>query len=155
MFKLGIPGFKDLRLRHLVMDFNGTLALDGRLIPGVVDRLSRLEERLEIFVVTSDTFGTVREQVEGLARVKILESTDHREEKRIFVSRLGAESVAAIGNGRNDAAMLEEAGLGIAVCLGEGAASEAILAADVVCTGIGDALDLLLHPGRLLATLRA
>jgi soluble P-type ATPase len=51
--------------------------------------------------------------------------------------------------------MLKEAVLGIAVVLGEGAFGQTLLAADVVCTSILDALALLEHPLRLTATLRS
>jgi soluble P-type ATPase len=50
--------------------------------------------------------------------------------------------------------MLKEAALGIGVIQAEGAAVEAILAADLVTTSVLDALDLLIHPLRLTATLR-
>ena len=59
-----------------------------------------------------------------------------------------------MGNGRNDQLMLEEAALGIAVILEEGAAAVTLSAADVVCTNIVSALELLDNPLRLIATLR-
>ncbi|MGA8258697.1 MAG: hypothetical protein WB783_00635 [Arenicellales bacterium] len=71
-----------------------------------------------------------------------------------YVEKLGGERTAAIGNGRNDRLMLETAALGIATVQAEGAAREAILAAHVVAPGAVEALDLLLHPLRLTATLR-
>jgi soluble P-type ATPase len=49
--------------------------------------------------------------------------------------------------------MLKEAALGIAVVLGEGAAVEALLAADVAAPSIIAALELLTNPLRLVATL--
>lgn len=155
MFELDIPGFKSLRLENIVLDFNGTIACDGVLLPGVAERLAKLKAHFAVHVVTADTFGTVRAQVEGLARIAVLESGDHREEKRALVAQLGDESVVAIGNGRNDVAMLQAAALGVAVCQREGAATQALQAADLVCNDILDALDLLRHPKRLLATLRA
>ena len=45
--------------------------------------------------------------------------------------------------------------LGIAVILGEGDASTTLEHADVVCVGIVPALELLMNPLRLIATLRA
>ena len=54
----------------------------------------------------------------------------------------------------NDRLMLQTAGLGIAVMQAEGAAVETVLAADVVVPDIIAGLDLLLHPLRLVATLR-
>ena len=62
--------------------------------------------------------------------------------------------MAAIGNGANDADMLQTAAVGIAVLGAEGLAAETLLAADVVCANPLDALDLLLNPRRLIATLR-
>jgi soluble P-type ATPase len=61
----------------------------------------------------------------------------------------------AVGNGRNDRLMLQESALGIAVILNEGAAMQTLLCADVVCTDIVAALQLLIHPLRLTATLRS
>ena len=69
--------------------------------------------------------------------------------------RLGGDNAVAVGNGRNDRLMLQEAALGIAVLQAEGAAVEALLAADLVAPDILAALDLLLVPGALTATLRS
>ena len=60
----------------------------------------------------------------------------------------------AIGNGNNDADMLSAAALGIVVLGGEGSAVRPLMQADVFARDITDALDLLLNPTRLLATLR-
>jgi soluble P-type ATPase len=75
-------------------------------------------------------------------------------EKASVVRALGADAVIAIGNGRNDIGMFQAAALSIAVIGPEGAAAELVLAADVLTTDIRDALDLVLHPLRLKATLR-
>jgi soluble P-type ATPase len=75
--------------------------------------------------------------------------------KLTYVNGIGAQHSACIGNGRNDRLMLKEAALGIAVILEEGCALETLVAADVVCTGIVSALDLLQKPLRLTATLRS
>jgi soluble P-type ATPase len=83
-----------------------------------------------------------------------LEPIRHGREKRGCVERLGAQSCAAIGNGRNDVGMLSAVALGIAVIGPEGAALQAIAAADVVCTSLLDALALLHQPARMTATLR-
>lgn len=155
MIELDIPGFKPLRLEHVVLDYNGTIACDGQLLPEVSGRLKELGQHLTLHIITADTFGTVREQVAGLAEVVVLKSDDHRDEKHNYVFQLGHHSVAAFGNGRNDVLMLKSAGLGVAVCQREGAAAETLQAADVVCRDILDGLDLLRFPKRLLATLRA
>ncbi|HEY7902231.1 MAG TPA: ATPase P [Casimicrobiaceae bacterium] len=156
VLELAIPGFRQLELTDAVCDYNGTLAFDGVLIEGVGERMRRLASHLRLHVVTADTFGTVVAQLHGLpCTIVILDAANQAEAKRDFVQRLGAQRVAAIGNGRNDRMMLGEAALGIAVCGGEGIAADALQASDVVVGHIADALDLLLHPTRLLATLRA
>ena len=156
MIDVDIPGFGELHLAHLVLDYNGTLAVDGELLPGVFDRLSALSRRLGIHVVTADTFGRVRSAMSNLqATVTVLPVARQDEAKLNYVRQLGADRTVAVGNGRNDRLMLEAAALGIGVILGEGASSLTLGAADVVCTSIGDALDLLTHPLRLTATLRA
>lgn len=151
-----IPGFGALRLQHLVLDYNGTLAADGRLLPGVRPRLRALSRVVSLHVVTADTFGTVRRALTGLpCKVVVLGAERQDAAKARYVRALGAGRTACIGNGRNDVAMLRAARLGIALVQAEGASSEALRAADVVAASIADALDLFLRPLRLRATLRS
>jgi len=153
---LAIPGFGALRLEHLVLDYNGTLAIDGRLIAGVKLRLSRLAASLGVHVITADTFGKARGSLRGVeCTLQILKRGGEDRAKAAYVRRLGAARVVGIGNGRNDRLMLRIAALGIATVQREGAAVEAVQAADIVVHDVRDALDLLLVPRRLLATLRS
>lgn len=156
MIEIDIPGFKHLRLEHLVLDYNGTLAVDGRLMAGVRQRLHRLAAALRIHVITADTFGEVRASVADLpCLLHVLPQQSQAEAKRDYVLRLGADYTVCIGNGNNDRLMLADASLGIAVMLAEGVCSSCLTAADVICRDINDALDLLRHPLRLTATLRS
>jgi P-type E1-E2 ATPase len=150
--RVEIPGADELLLDHLVLDLNGTLADRGVLVVGVEERLLALTEMLEVRVLSADTFGTLQE----LARRIGLESAavSSGAEKLRVVEALGAERCAAVGNGRNDVEMLTAVRLGIAVLGPEGASAEALHAADVVCPTILAALDLLLDPRALAATLR-
>lgn len=155
MLKVGVPGFADLRLAHLVLDFNGTLAIDGRLLGGVKTRLNRLAASLAVHVITADTFGKARASLRGVeCSLEILKHGGGDRSKLALVRRLGAGRVACIGNGRNDRLMLRAAALGIATVQGEGAALEAVQAAAIVVADVRAALDLLLEPRRLVATLR-
>ena len=155
MLEIDIPGYGCMRLRHLVMDYNGTLALDGGLVPGAEKRLFRLSQSLDLHVVTADTHGGARQYLKDLpCRLQVLPTDHQAEAKSAYVGELGAEAVVAIGNGRNDRLMLREAALGIGVILNEGAHSAALAEADMICTSIADALDLLLSPLRLVAGLR-
>ncbi|HTR44220.1 MAG TPA: HAD hydrolase family protein [Thermodesulfovibrionales bacterium] len=155
MFELDIPGFGHVRLTHLVSDFTGTLSVDGRLLPGVSDQLKRIAEFLSVHIVTADTFGMARTELQGVdCEILILEGENHDIQKEKFVETLGAEEVVALGNGKNDRKMLEAARIGIAVCEQEGCATDAVKSADILVTSTRDALDLLLNHKRLKATLR-
>jgi soluble P-type ATPase len=156
MIEVRVPGFGELRLEHLVLDYNGTLAQDGELITGVAALLRSLATDLALHVVTADTFGRARAALEGIpCETIVLPVAAQDVAKRDHVRTLGAERVVAIGNGRNDALMLAEAALGIALLQQEGAAAVTIAAADVVCPDIASALELLRRPLRLTATLRS
>jgi soluble P-type ATPase len=137
------------------MDYNGTMACDGRLIEGVREMLDALRDRLEIHVLTADTFGKARAELAGVpASLSVLPEADQDQGKLDYVRALGLASVVAIGNGRNDKLMLAAAELGIALIQEEGACVETVTAADMVCPSILSALTLLTQTGRLVAGLR-
>jgi soluble P-type ATPase len=155
MLVFDIPGMGKMQLNQLVLDYNGTLAVDGILQSGVAEGLTALAADLNIQVLTADTFGKAAQGLEGLpCELAVLPPGAQDLAKRDFVERLGADTCACVGNGRNDRLMLEAAALGVAVILGEGAAGATLAAADVVATSITAALDLLSNPLRLAATLR-
>ncbi len=155
MLDIEIPGRKSLELSHLVLDYNGTLARDGELLDGVLEKLTNLAKLVQLHVITADTHGTVGEKLAGLpCALQIIGLDEQDTQKDAYVRFLGAETVAAIGNGRNDGLMLKTAALGIALIQEEGASLSAILQADIVCTDILNAFDLLLKTSRLKATLR-
>jgi len=154
MFTVDIPGRGRLEIAHLVLDLNGTLAVDGAVAATVVERLQALSRIVQVHVVTADTFGTAA-KLGGLGvYVQVLLPGDQVEAKAALVRALGASQTIAIGNGSNDEAMVREAAVGIAVVGQEGASARTVLAADIVVARIEDALDLLLTPARLIATLR-
>lgn len=153
--RVDVPGVGVLELEYLVLDLNGTLAQDGEVLDGVAEAVLRLARDLETIVVTADTHGTATELIAPLGlRLHRIATGGEAEAKLDLVDELGGDRVVAIGNGANDGLMLRDAAVGIAVIGGEGAAKEAISAADIVVTSILDALELLLEPRRLIATLR-
>ena len=156
MIEIDIPGFKTVQIHHLVLDFNGTIACDGLLLSGVKESLSALADEISVHILTADTFGQARNQLDDIpGEVSVIDREYQEIGKLTYVNQLGAEQTVCIGNGRNDRLMLKEAVLGIAVIQEEGTAIETLVAADVVCTDIVAALDLLRKPLRLTATLRS
>jgi soluble P-type ATPase len=152
-----------LRLQHAVFDVNGTITRDGQLVEGVIERMHALRRVVKVHLLTANTYGT-QELIDRLLAVSALPNMESKvlkteeapedEQKASYVKNLGPESVAAVGNGRNDRLMLKNAALGIAIIGPEGAAVDAALAAKVLAPDPLSALDLLLHPARLKATLR-
>ena len=155
MIELNIPGRGFIQLEHLVTDVNGTLAVDGQLIDGLVRDVRHLRDRLEIHLLTADTHGrqAAIDMQLGLQATRIPPGNE-AEQKAEFVRRLGADRVVAIGQGANDAGMLKQAALGICVQSTEGVAVETLLAADIFVPDIFAALQLLEKPLRIVATLR-
>ncbi len=155
MFELIIPGFGPVLLRHIVSDFTGTLSVDGELLPGVKEKLNKLAGILDVHILTADTFGKARSELAGVqCDIRILTGESHDIQKEEFVQELGAGGVIALGNGNNDRRMLKAAKVGVAVCLAEGCSRDAVVSSDIVVSSTVDALNLIVNPKRMKATLR-
>ena len=155
MKTIEIPYYRTLTLEHIVLDYNGTIAKDGVLKDKVKALLPKLCENYTVHVITADTFGSVKTQMGGFdVVVKVLQTDDHTAEKAAYVDVLGKEHCVAVGNGNNDAHMLRNAILGIAIIGDEGCATPTLLQSDINCKEIADALALLHDEKRLIATLR-
>ena len=136
MIKTQIPGWGELAIENLILDFNGTIAKDGRVMDGVKELLEKIHDQgVTIYIVTADTNGTVMEECAKLpVEVKIFDSDTVARDKRCLCQSLGCERTASIGN--------------------EGAYTNSAMQADVLVTDICNALELLLSPNRMTATLR-
>lgn len=157
MITLQIPGYlpENLHLSHLVLDFNGTLAIDGKLIDGVKEPLQFLSEKIQLHVVTGNSFGTAEHELKGFpVKLTLLNPQNQSQQKAEYIKTLGPENVVSIGNGRNDRKMVKDSAIGIVVIQKEGTSAETIVSGDIICPDILDALDLLNNPQRMVATLR-
>ncbi len=156
MIQMDIPGWGKLKLKNLVLDFNGTIAKDGKLIEGVEPLLRQINDcGIALYIITADTNGTVKKECSELpAEVLVYKNIDVATNKMKLVQQLGAEHTATIGNGRNDAKMFKESVLSIAVIGKEGTCTATAMQADILVTDILNALELFTHINRLKATLR-
>ncbi|MEX1299462.1 MAG: ATPase P [Desulfotignum sp.] len=155
MICLDIPGAGKKEIHHLVFDYNGTIAIDGVLIPKVREAIRSLAGRAEIHVITADTFGFVTQQVSDIdCKVVIIPPGDQAQSKLDFIKGLGVQHTLCTGNGANDELMLKHAAIGIAVLQEEGLATTALFAADLVVKNVLDVFALLKTPERIMATLR-
>jgi soluble P-type ATPase len=156
---IDIPGFGKLQINAILSDYTGTLSFAGKLSPGVRDRLVRLAQLVDIHVLTADSFGTAEEELQGLPLVcRKLAGPGEDAQKQRYAMELNPRCLASFGNGNNDRLHMklvkEAGGLAVAVDNGEGCAHEAIRNANVIVHDATNALDLLLEPTRLRATLR-
>ncbi|MBS3909342.1 MAG: HAD hydrolase family protein [Actinobacteria bacterium] len=155
MIVLDIPGRGTYQFKSLVLDMNGTIAIDGIIPESVIERLRKLSGGLEVYVITADTHGRLDSQRDKLpAGIQKVTPPGEGLQKAEFLENLGAETSVAVGNGANDVEMLKLAKLAIAVIGGEGCSAEALGAADIITKSPEAALDLLLDTNRLIATLR-
>ncbi len=154
MLTYPISGRPELQLSHLILDLNGTIALDGAVIEGIRPRLEALAKELSIWVVTADTHGTAAKACKDLPVTVLTFPTENvgAIKARHAMSLQGG--VACIGNGYNDIEMAKVCALSVCVLGKEGCCGKLLAVSDIVVTSIEDGLDLLLKPHRLRATLR-
>jgi soluble P-type ATPase len=155
MIKIGIPGRGEIEIENIVFDVNGTIALDGHIDDEIRRKLVALTDTLEVFLLTADTYGTVEKEMKG-SGITIQKIVAPGEDKRKmdFIEKIGAQKTITVGNGANDAMMLNVAALGVCVIAEEGASAWAIDNADIVVFGREKVFELLENPKRIAATLR-
>ncbi len=156
MIMVDVPGYKSIKVKNVVFDFNGTIAEDGIMIEEIRGKIKELSNKdVNIFILTADTYGTVVKQSKDLpVTVEVFNKENSSEDKKRIVEKLGCDITAAIGNGRNDIEMFKKSTLSIAIIGKEGCFSKAIFEADIIVNNPVDAIDLLLKHNRIKATLR-
>jgi soluble P-type ATPase len=154
MISIQRPGMESLDIHFVLIDFEGTLAMDGRVHPKAKDKVNLLSKRATIYILTKSNREKVEETLKKM-KVEILYLTegDSSQQKLNVLQRLGSHQTAVIGNGLDDVRIMEQAGLGMCVIGKEGSSAEAMAKADLVVNNVLDALDFLLKPLRQRATL--
>ncbi|EHP83844.1 HAD family hydrolase [Methanotorris formicicus] len=146
----------------IIFDLNGTIATDGIIKDSTKEKIKELRKSHEIFILSADTFGTLKDiemelDIKGIkvdkekygnekiAKLKILETLKNENPNK---------KIIAFGNGANDELLLKNADLGICVIGDEGVWTKTLLNSDIVVKDIDDGLDLILKRKRLEATIR-
>ena len=154
MIPIERPGLDPLEIESILLDFDGTLAIDRRVHPKTKDKINLLSKRTHIYVLTTQKKELIEERLRKVkAEIIYLAEGDSSKRKLDLLRQFGPSRCVAIGNGVDDAAMIEEAGIGICVIGKEGVSGEAMKNADLVFADILHALDFLLKPLRQKATL--
>jgi soluble P-type ATPase len=154
MISIQRPGQEPYEIDFILIDFDGTLASDRRVHPKAKDKINLLSKRIKIYILTKGEKEGVEEVLKKVkAEIVYLDEGKSSQQKLDLLRRLGVSRTVAVGNGVDDAPMMEEAGFSLCVIGKEGTFSETMNKADVVFTDILDALDFLLKPLRQRATL--
>ena len=150
-----IPGYTTLDLKYLLLDYNGTIALDGVMSDSAKNLIRKVSEELEVFILTADTHGTAAAECKDLpVTLKTFPTDNAMHSKLSILESLDKASCCAIGNGRNDILMCANAALSICIMGEEGCCSKLIEHTHITVKSIENGLELLLKPKRLIATLR-
>lgn len=150
-----IPGREKIEIENVVLDYNGTIAVDGKIIEGIKELISELREYVNIYILTADTYGTVKEEcVDVKAEILTFPNENAGESKKEIVKKLNGKKTICIGNGYNDIPMFKESILSIAVIEGEGASGKLLAHSDIVTRSIIEALQIILNKNKVKATLR-
>ena len=148
-----IPGSGSLDLKTIILDLNGTISVRGQLVEGVAERLGKLRSLgYKIVLFTGNTRG----DADKIANFLNIEWAQARtaEDKKNEALKLGPEACVSIGNGLIDLELMKAVALRIVTLQSEGVHVQTLLASDVVVPTILDALDMLIDPDTLVATLR-
>jgi P-type E1-E2 ATPase len=152
-----IPNFPDVKVEYLLLDMNGTIATGGAVKESLKPYLEKLGKLVKIYMITADTFGTAKKMAGklGIDYYILPKKKSESLEKQEFVKKLGGNQVIALGNGNNDALMLEESAIGIGVMGEEGLSKKCLQAADIIVKTPESAFEILLDSKKLCATLRS
>ena len=154
MISIQRPGQEPSEIDFILLDFEGTLASDRRVHPKTKDKINLLSKRTKIYILTKGEKEGVEEALKKVkAEIVYLDEGKSSQQKLDLLRQLEVSRTVAVGNGVDDAPMMEEAGFSLCVIGKEGTSSEAMDKADVVFMNILDALDFLLKPLRQKATL--
>ena len=158
MRKVNIPNYGTITIKNVIFDVNGTLQFIGKISEDLVVKFNELKKFYDIYLVSSDIRGNLKELAEklGVKYIKVNpEGKTEAEAKNEVLSQLGKDTTAAVGNGNNDALMLKNAVIGIAIIGSEGATLKSVLNSDVVVPSPLNAIDFLLDEKIMIGTLRS
>lgn len=151
--KYMVPGVGALELNTIIFDLNGTLTVRGELPHGVSKRLQQLKNLgFTCVLFSGDQRGNAQKLAEELGIDFV--STKDTQAKREAAQKYDKEHTVAIGNGRIDIGVFENAKVRIGTLQAEGIHIGILPHIDILVPSIIDALDLLLDPDSLAATMR-
>ena len=150
-----IPGREDVNIENIIFDYNGTIAVNGKIKESIKEDLKKLTTLYNVYVLTADTYKTAERECREIGVIlKTFPRENAGEFKKNILLEIGKNETACVGNGFNDIKMCKESILSIGVIEKEGMCSKLFLHTDIVVKSIDSALDILLDKNKIIATLR-
>lgn len=148
-----IPGKGPLEIKTIILDLNGTLSVGGNIVDGSDKLLAKLKEagfRIVLFT------GNTRNDADQICQQLGIEwrLAKNAEDKQHLAHEFESSSCVSIGNGLIDLQLMKAVALRIVTLQAEGVHVQTMLNSDIIVPSFIDALELLLDPQRLIATLR-
>jgi len=143
-----------IEIKTIVLDLNGTLAVNGQLVVGVAERIERLKNELgfRLILLSGDQRGNGSFIANALGID--FRKANSREEKECAILEYDCKTTAAIGNARIDIGTFKQAKIAIATLQGEGIHTGILKEVDIIVPSILDALDLFIDPDSFKATMK-
>lgn len=155
MVELNIPGREKIVIENIAFDYNGTLAVDGKIDASIKEKIIKLKDVLDVYILTADTYGTVAKECKDLGVViKSFPQENAGYEKKKIIQQLGKHKTISVGNGFNDIPMSQESSLSIGIIGQEGASGKLFYHCDIVLKDIHDVFEMINKTDRIKATLR-
>ena len=146
-------GVGEIELTTIILDLNGTLAVHGKLVSGVTERITKLKEMgFKLYLFTGDQRGNASQLAAELG-IEVKKATTS-DEKQALTEKLDVQKTVAIGNARIDIGTFLPCKLRIGTMQAEGIHTGILSHIDILVPSITDALDLLLNENTFNATLR-
>jgi soluble P-type ATPase len=147
------PGVGQIELNTIILDLNGTLAINGQIVAGAEQRIVQLREKgYKIILFTGDQRGNAAQLAEKIGiEVKKASNSDEKEKLTL---ELEVDKTVAIGNARIDIGTFKHTKLRIATLQAEGIHTGILEYVDIIIPSINDALDLLINENSFNATMR-
>jgi len=152
---INVPETGKYEIENIVFDYNGTIAINGEIISGILEKIVKLTEVFNVAIITADTFNTVRKAFKNTnVNIHIIDNENGMIQKKEFIKNIGSNKTIALGNGRNDELMLKEAIISVAILNNEGVSLKALNSADFLLKDINHFFEMIEEPKKLIAILR-
>jgi soluble P-type ATPase len=100
MITMERPGQEPLGIEYILIDFEGTLAVDRRVDPKAKDKMNLLSRRTKLYVLAQGQDQVAEEVLKKVkAEIVHLKEGESSQGKLNLLNELGAQRTVAIGNG--------------------------------------------------------